>query len=879
MFGMSKDYNFVPPNSYTFMKSRLTLILLYAPLMVLVIFFGIRKEAKAKHLLDMLAEHVEYHNPLNIREDYEENNKKWVAFFRAQVLHDKKTNLSASITISVDLVDWLRISKEGELGWVTVWADVRLSESLAGSQPFAFGAIKRPFPPNAPDTFTDWTECSVGAAYPGWGANLLSITSSGNTKVLTFDMKPEYALRIGAICDFHGLSFEIRSEMMEALIEKSLIPGTGIQEFTTLFLTKVMSSNPDDVSLVDWILQLRLATPQDDPDVYLIQDILFDDLVMDQWTTGRVKVLVQESDYYKVEVRGPGMFGSPWPEWDWAPKIIGPVWINAGVAYEFTTSVKPDDTEGDFGFWLYQKDALSLYKIIEKITYPSVYASPYAVDKTPPSVIDSYLDANNPATNISVRFNEEMEEMTFSNATVQVEGDSSGIHEAEFSYDSSSNKLSINPSSDFTAGERITLTVTGYVQDLYGNGLTERYQKKFYLSSSNGAPNRPYNESPGNGSSGVSRTVDLAWSCSDPDGDTVYYTVYFEKNDSTPDISIKTDMAGRSADPGTLDYNSTYYWQVKADDHNGGSTLSPVWQFTTMSSTDTVAPDTLITLIRREFSDIEFEWKGEDNITAQDSLLFSYYLEGYDSGWSNFSSLTLKRYEFLPNQDYKFYVKARDNAGNVDPTPDKYSFTINWAPSKGIQKMINEASDGETIVVPDGVYTGEGNKNIDFLRKELILKSENGPKNCVIDCEGEGRGFLFWRGETNATVLSGFTIKNCYVSSDLSLGYVGAGIAIEDSSPVIENCLIMNNTAGSGSSTDGLGGGIWILRGSPIIKGCLISGNAAEKGQGGGICCYHESSQPIIINSIMGLRTVVWVTPIYSGHAFMTWNGPRFLFG
>jgi len=98
---------------------------------------------------------------------------------------------------------------------------------------------------------------------------------------------------------------------------------------------------------------------------------------------------------------------------------------------------------------------------------------------------------------------------------------------------------------------------------------------------SNEPPNTPTNEDPDDGETNVSRTTDLDWTCSDPNGDTLYYTVYFEKNDSSPDNIIKNDATGSFADPGTLEYGSHYYWRVKADDHNGGVTWGPVWDFYT----------------------------------------------------------------------------------------------------------------------------------------------------------------------------------------------------------------------------------------------------------------------------------------------------------
>ena len=53
-----------------------------------------------------------------------------------------------------------------------------------------------------------------------------------------------------------------------------------------------------------------------------------------------------------------------------------------------------------------------------------------------------------------------------------------------------------------------------------------------------------------------------------------------------------------------------------------------------------------------------------------------------------------------------------------------------------IQAAINAAFDGDTVLVADGTYTGDGNRDIDFLGKAIMVRSENWPENCVIDCEG-----------------------------------------------------------------------------------------------------------------------------------------------
>ncbi|MBA7646107.1 hypothetical protein ES703_53868 [subsurface metagenome] len=68
-----------------------------------------------------------------------------------------------------------------------------------------------------------------------------------------------------------------------------------------------------------------------------------------------------------------------------------------------------------------------------------------------------------------------------------------------------------------------------------------------------------------------------------------------------------------------------------------------------------------------------------------------------------------------------------------------------------IQAAINDANDGDTVIIADGTYTGDGNRDIDFLGKAITLRSENGPENCIIDCNGSEtgyhRGFYFHNGE------------------------------------------------------------------------------------------------------------------------------------
>ena len=173
-----------------------------------------------------------------------------------------------------------------------------------------------------------------------------------------------------------------------------------------------------------------------------------------------------------------------------------------------------------------------------------------------------------------------------------------------------------------------------------------------------------------------------------------------------------------------------------------------------------------------------------------------------------------------------------------------------------IQTAIDNALDTDEIIVADGIYTGPGNRDIDFGGRLITLRSADGPDNCIIDCQGSfddlHRGFWFHNGETLDAVLDGFTIRNGFVD-DPEPG--GGGILCQNSSPTIINCMIIENTAGSGFE-DLNGGGIYSAGGSPMIIECVIAGNIAHPhcgGVGGGL--YLVLGSPMVIDcTISGNR-------------------------
>ncbi len=134
-----------------------------------------------------------------------------------------------------------------------------------------------------------------------------------------------------------------------------------------------------------------------------------------------------------------------------------------------------------------------------------------------------------------------------------------------------------------------------------------------------------------------------------------------------------------------------------------------------------------------------------------------------------------------------------------------------------IQAGIDAAVDGDTVLVADGVYTGPGNHNINFMGKAITVASENGPEHTIIQCTGNSRGFMFVSGETHSSVLRGFTIRDGMRQFD-----DGGGVLVLHSSPIITECVFLNNT------TYFFGGGIYLNNSQAIISHCRFVGNTAD---------------------------------------------------
>ncbi len=89
-------------------------------------------------------------------------------------------------------------------------------------------------------------------------------------------------------------------------------------------------------------------------------------------------------------------------------------------------------------------------------------------------------------------------------------------------------------------------------------------------------------------------------------------------------------------------------------------------------------------------SSVPFSWTGQDDVTSSADLLYQCKLDGVDSDWSAWDSIKTKLYN-LSNGSYTFWVRAKDEAGNINQDPLSYTFAVNAAPKFVSATRINRS--------------------------------------------------------------------------------------------------------------------------------------------------------------------------------------------
>jgi hypothetical protein len=160
-----------------------------------------------------------------------------------------------------------------------------------------------------------------------------------------------------------------------------------------------------------------------------------------------------------------------------------------------------------------------------------------------------------------------------------------------------------------------------------------------------------------------------------------------------------------------------------------------------------------------------------------------------------------------------------------------------------IQLAIDAAVIGDTIYVDAGTWTGSGSSVINTMGKAITVESVLGAGVTIIDAEGVRRGVEILNGESDTTIIKGFTVIGGTASE-------GGGIFCSNSSPQFINCVVIGNET-TGDYPLGGGGGICLRQSDAAVIGCTISDNEAlgDTAFGGGIFC--REGNPTITDCVI----------------------------
>ena len=185
----------------------------------------------------------------------------------------------------------------------------------------------------------------------------------------------------------------------------------------------------------------------------------------------------------------------------------------------------------------------------------------------------------------------------------------------------------------------------------------------------NNPPKAPHNPYPADKATGIPVTPTLSWEAEDPDKDPLTYDLFFGTSESHLDPEASDLTVNQYTFTEELEYNTKYYWKVKAKDGKGGETEGPVWSFTTQppntppTAPHNPSPETGETGVPLKPT---LSWEAED--PDEDPLTYDLFFGTSESHLDpEASDLTVNQYTFTEELEYntKYYWKviAKDDKG------------------------------------------------------------------------------------------------------------------------------------------------------------------------------------------------------------------------
>lgn len=421
-------------------------------------------------------------------------------------------------------------------------------------------------------------------------------------------------------------------------------------------------------------------------------------------------------------------------------------------------------------------------------------------------------------------------------------------------------------------------TSTTYTSDPLANGYHTFYVKArddegahsevesmtFYVTVANSAPTVTITGGPTGNTADTTPT--FTYSGADSDGTVAGF--YVSIDDPTPE-TWTTSTSMTPASPLSFGVH-TFYVQAKDDD--GATSGVESRQFTVIDTGNDPPTVTITGGPTGTTSDTTptFTFDGSDS----DGTVTGFYVSIDDPTPGTWTTSTSYTSSALSDGPHTFYVQAKDDDDGLSSVASR-GFTVDtggipgdviyvdgssgndmnnggtWAAAvETIQQGLDLASNGYTVMVADGTYSGASNRELDFGGKTITLRSQNGYETCIIDgLQTDSRAVTSI--PTGATV-KGFTMKRFRKYAD------GGAVYIMHADPTIEDCYFEDNWI---NSTTVAGGAIYMEDSEAVVKNCYFINNHVETGtwEHGGAICIDSSDGAEITNCVFRNNSAIGV--------------------
>lgn len=208
----------------------------------------------------------------------------------------------------------------------------------------------------------------------------------------------------------------------------------------------------------------------------------------------------------------------------------------------------------------------------------------------------------------------------------------------------------------------------------------------------------------------------------------------------------------------------------------------------------------------------------------------------------------------------EFFVSTTGNDTNVGSRQ---------SPVATIQRGIALASNGDTVWINPGTYSGVGNRAVSLQGKTVAVRSMGGPSITILDLDRQ-KGFIASTSETLNTIIQGFTITNGYVSSGAD--WTGTGIIDMTNSAVltIRDCVFRNNEVKATYLTTNSQIVSKFGTGKALVRNCLFYNNVCYGGAWMGtsfsriVGVYADVNECTIANNQLTSYNSAGGSPIYA---------------